>query len=54
VAKASWRKNKSGGDVELRRFWARASLFMAAEGYNGQLTQPGIGVDNTELNKVSP
>jgi hypothetical protein len=26
VAKASWRKNKSGGDVELRRFWARGSL----------------------------
>jgi hypothetical protein len=27
VAKASRRKNKSGGDVELRRFWARGSLY---------------------------
>jgi hypothetical protein len=27
VAKASWRKDKSGGDIELRRFGATELLF---------------------------
>jgi hypothetical protein len=54
VAKASWKKNKSGGDAELRRFWARASLLWLLRGCNGPLTIRVFGVDNTELNKVSP
>jgi hypothetical protein len=30
VAKVSWRKNKGSGDAELKRFWARGSLFITA------------------------
>jgi hypothetical protein len=53
VAKASWRKNKSSGDAELRRFWARASLLWLLRGCNGLSTIRVFGVDNTKLNKVS-
>jgi hypothetical protein len=42
VAKASWRKNKNGDDIELRRFWARASPFKAAAGLQRSFNHPGI------------
>jgi hypothetical protein len=32
VTKTSWREDKSGGDIELRRFWATRLPFMAAAG----------------------
>jgi hypothetical protein len=47
-------KNKSGGDVELRRFWARASLLWLLRGCNGHLTCWVSGVDNTELDNGQP
>jgi hypothetical protein len=49
VAKSSWRKNKKGDDIELRRFWVKGSTFMADAGCNGHLTSRVSGVDNTEL-----
>jgi hypothetical protein len=50
VAKASWRKNKSGGDAELGRtwgfriggFWVKGFPFMAAAGLQRSLNQSGI------------
>jgi hypothetical protein len=36
------------------RFWVKDFPFMATAGGNGQLTSQVFGVDNTELNKVSP
>jgi hypothetical protein len=41
VAKASWRKNKSGDDIELRWFWARTSPFKAAVGLQRSFDHPG-------------
>jgi hypothetical protein len=43
VAKASWRKNKSGGDDnELRPFWARTSPFKAVVGLQRSFNHLGI------------
>jgi hypothetical protein len=59
VAKASWRKNKSGGDVKLGRKGAFASAVLGNGflyplwGCNGHLTIRISGVDDMELHKVS-
>jgi hypothetical protein len=41
-------------ELSHRLFWVKDFPFMAAVGGNGQLTSWVFGVDNTELNKVSP
>jgi hypothetical protein len=42
VAKASRRKNKSSGDVELRRFWAKGFPFYGRCGLQRSFNHPGI------------
>jgi hypothetical protein len=42
VAKAGWRKNKSGDDIELRWLWARTSPFKAAVGLQRSFDHLGI------------
>jgi hypothetical protein len=47
-------RNQSGGDIELRWFWARASLLWSLQCGNDRLTSRVSGVDNTELNNGQP
>jgi hypothetical protein len=54
VAKASWRKNKSGDDIELRWFWVKGFPFITAAGLQRSFDQPVSGVDNTELDNGQP
>jgi hypothetical protein len=55
VTKTSYREDKSGGDIELRLFWATGLPFYGRSGCNGHLTQPGYLVWPTwSLTMVSP